>query len=61
MTCESSCPFTEKVVLKVNDNEVELNPFVQEFVARTIKGMVSSLRDVEEPQTISLEISKKTT
>jgi hypothetical protein len=61
MTCESSCPFTEKVILKVNDNEVELNPFVQEFIARTIKGMVSSLRDVEVPRTISLEISKKTT
>ncbi len=61
MTCESNCPFTEKVILKVNDSEVELNPFVQEFIARTIKGMVSSLRDVEEPRTISLEISKKTT
>ncbi len=61
MTCESSCPFTEKVILKVNDNEVELNPFVQEFIAKSIKGMISSLRDVEAPQTISLEISKKTT
>lgn len=61
MTCEPSCPFTEKVVLKVNDNEVELNPFVQEFIAKTIKGMVCSLRGVEEPRTISMEISNKTT
>lgn len=61
MTCEPNCPFTEKVVLKVNDNEVELNPFVEEFIAKSIKGMISSLRGVEAPQTISLEISKKTT
>ena len=60
MTCESECHCTDKVELKIDGNEIELNPFVQGFIARTIKGMVSSLRGVDDAETISLEIAKKT-
>ena len=61
MTCESECPYNDKVELKVDGNEIELNPFIQGFIAQTIKGMVSSLRGVDDAETISLEIARKTT
>ena len=61
MACESECPYTGKVKLKVDGKEIELNPFVQGFIAQTVKGMVSSLRGVDDAETISLEIAKKTT
>lgn len=60
MTCESECPYTDKVQLKVDGKDIELNPFVQGFIARTVKGMVSSLRGAEDADSISLEITNKT-
>jgi len=41
--------------LTVNDSAVELNPFVEEFLARTVVGGVSSLRGAEN--IVSLELA----
>ncbi len=59
MTCESECPVKDSVVLEVNGEAVELNGFVQGFIARTVRGMVSSLRGVAKPEAISVKITRK--
>ena len=59
MTCESECPIKDSVVLEVNGEAVELNAFVQGFIAQTLKGMLRSLRGVVKPETITLKITRK--
>lgn len=44
--------FTAELV--VNDAAVELNPFVEEFLARTVVGGVSSLRGAEKVEDLEL-------
>ncbi len=44
-----------KVKVSINDKEIELNPFVEEFINNTVKGMVSSLRGYEKGK-IKIEI-----
>ena len=46
-----------KATLKVNKKAMEINPFVEEFLARTSVGAVSSLRGTEDIK--SLEIHQK--
>ena len=36
-----------RATLKVNGISIEINPFVEEFLARTTVGAVSSLKEVE--------------
>ncbi len=59
MTCESECPIKDSVELEVNGETVELNSFVQGFIAQTLKGMVRSLRGVAKPEAIILKITRK--
>ena len=59
MVCKSNTKNEFKVELKVNGKNVELNSFVQGFIAETIIGMSRSLRDVEEVERLSLSILKK--
>ena len=58
MTCETNTKPTARVELTVDGKAIELNSFVENFVAQTVIGMVRSLRDVGEHETISLKISK---
>ena len=58
MACDPKCEFKNNVELKVNDNDVELNPFVCAMFANVIKGMVSTLKGVEEPKEIVLKIKQ---
>jgi len=60
MTCQPDCPIKDSVELEVNGEPVELNPFVQGFIARTVRGMVSSLRGAADAGTIKLKITGKT-
>jgi hypothetical protein len=46
-----------KATLKVNEKAIEMNPFVEEFLARTSVGAVSSLKGTEDVK--SLEIHQK--
>lgn len=59
MACEPDQDSTMEVVLVVNGRDIELNSFVQSFIARTVIGMVSSLRGVGDVETIDLKIFKK--
>lgn len=38
----------KRVILKINNEEIPLNSFVQEFISSTILGMISSLKKKEE-------------
>lgn len=38
----------KRVILKINNEEIPLNYFVQEFISSTILGMISSLKKKEE-------------
>jgi len=42
--------------LRVNDSEVELNPFIEEFLARTVHGAASSLKHAEEIEDLELSL-----
>ncbi|UCE36407.1 MAG: molybdopterin-guanine dinucleotide biosynthesis protein B [Thermoplasmata archaeon] len=56
-TFEDCYYFSEKrVSLEVGGNEIPLGKFAKEMVAGTIAGMVSSLKGVEEPKDIKIEI-----
>ncbi len=57
--CEANQKPVARVELKVNGKETELNNFVENFIAQTIIGMVSSLRGVGDIDTVNLQVSKK--
>ena len=44
--------------LWVNNISVDLNPFVEEFLARTVIGAVSSLKGAEDIQSLELHLSQ---
>jgi molybdopterin-guanine dinucleotide biosynthesis protein MobB len=48
------------IKLEVDGREVNLNPFVQTFIEKTVLGMVTSLNGIDpEPKRISLVIDRK--
>ena len=47
-----------KTKLEVNDVSVELNPFVHEFLTRTVIGAVSSLKGTENIQGLELDLDR---
>ena len=56
MVCETNQKPIARIELKVNDKEIELNNFVQNFFSQTVIGMVKSLRGVSDVETISLSV-----
>lgn len=50
---------TSGVKMKVNGKDVYLSPFPASFVKNSIKGMVKSLKGVEEPESIKIEITEE--
>jgi hypothetical protein len=60
MTCDSNQESVINADLTVNGKKVELNSFVESFMAQAIIGMAKSLRGVDNIETIDLKISKKT-
>ncbi len=57
--CESNQKPVARVELKVDGKKIELNNFVENFIAQTVIGMVSSLRDVSNIDTVNLQVSKR--
>ena len=47
-----------KAKLRVNKITVEMNPFVEDFVAHTVAGMASSLRGVDKLQSLEMRQEK---
>jgi len=47
-----------KAKLWVNKNPVDMNPFVEEFLARTSVGAVSSLRGTEDIKSLEIHQEK---
>lgn len=46
----------EEVILKVNGKVISLKPFIKDFLSRSIKGMVSTLKECEHPRIIEIKI-----
>ncbi len=46
----------EGASLRINGRRIPLSPFVERFLIRTIKGMMSSLKGGEDPQRIEIKI-----
>ena len=44
--------------LEINDVSVELNPFVEEFLTRTVVGAVSSLKGAENIRDLELYLER---
>jgi len=47
-----------KTTLWVNNVTVELNPFVEEFLARTVAGAVSALKGAEDIRSLELHLEQ---
>jgi hypothetical protein len=47
-----------KAELEINNIAVELNPFVEEFLTRTVVGAVSSLKGTENIQNLELYLER---
>jgi hypothetical protein len=47
-----------KAKLRVNKITVDMNPFVENFLAHTVVGMVASLRGVEKLQSLDMHQEK---
>ena len=45
--------------LEINNVSIELNPFVQEFLTRTVVGAVSSLKGAENIRDLELYLEQK--
>ena len=45
-----------KAELEINNVSVELNPFVEEFLTRTVVGAVSSLKGAENIRDLELHL-----
>jgi hypothetical protein len=58
MVCERDPEPTLQTNLTVNGKKIELNAFVQGFIGHAIIGMLASLRDVGDIQTVSINILK---
>ena len=46
----------EEISLRINGKRIPLSPFVERFLIRTIKGMISSLKGGENPQKLEIKI-----
>ncbi len=46
----------EEIALRVNGKPISLSPFVEGFLIRSIKGMISSLKGAENPKGIVIKI-----
>ena len=49
---------TFTATLQVNSADIELNPFVEEFLARTVAGAVSSLKGAENIKSLELYMER---
>jgi len=47
-----------KAELAVNNEPIELNPFTEQFLARTVLGAVSSLRGAEDVQKLEMHLER---
>jgi len=58
MTYETDEKLTVQAELRVNGKAIKLNNFVQNFISQTVFGMVKSLQDVGDIETVDLKISR---
>jgi len=49
----------EETELFADGRPVPLNPFVREFIARTVRGMVSTLRGIRDPRRLEIRLWKR--
>ena len=47
-----------KTTLRINNVPIEINPFVEEFLARTAVGAVSSLKGAKSIETVELHLDQ---
>ncbi|MBW8016449.1 MAG: hypothetical protein FVQ82_09695 [Planctomycetes bacterium] len=59
MECNSKHESNFIAELEVNGQKIDLNRFVESFIAQSIIGMLKSLRGVDVVETIDLKISKE--
>ncbi|MFH2013140.1 MAG: hypothetical protein ABIJ37_10655 [Pseudomonadota bacterium] len=45
------------MILRVNGENIILNSFVKDMMMRSITGMVSALKDCDDPKEIEMKIS----
>jgi hypothetical protein len=56
--CQGETEKARSIKIKVNDKEIELNPFTTHILGSTIWAMVTSLHLEERPQKVEIELSE---
>jgi len=51
---------SEEVDLLVNEEHIPLNPFIKSLIAKTLLGMVSSLKGIKEVKSLHISLRRKT-
>ncbi len=51
-------PTTSELRIKVNGKDIPLTPFPAQIISSTIVGMLTSLKDVQDVQTVSIELKR---
>ena len=59
MECKSKQKSNFNANLEVNEQNIELNAFVESFISQSVVGMLKPLRGVGDIETIVLKISNK--
>ncbi|MGQ9720699.1 MAG: molybdopterin-guanine dinucleotide biosynthesis protein B [Candidatus Jordarchaeum sp.] len=53
----TACPQNAaQAVLYINGKKIGINPFVQRILSATIQGMISTLKNIKEPEKISIHL-----
>ena len=47
-----------QAILQINNESVELNPFIENLLARTVVGAVSSLKGTEDVQSLECRLTQ---
>lgn len=51
---------SQKLTLRVNNKNIPLKPFIEEFMKGSIKGMLASLKDCEDIENVDIRITSDT-
>jgi len=47
------------IILRVNSKSITLKPFVKDMLIRSISGMISALKDCEDPKEVEIRVSSQ--
>lgn len=56
--CQGGTEKAKRIIVRINDKQIELNPFTTHILGSTIWAMVTSLKLEEKPSKVEIELSE---